>query len=293
VGQWDTADIAAVTPDYDRAMQIPLRAGRFLGEQDTRETPLVCVINQAMAQRYFPGEDPIGNRLRLKYINDSMVQIVGVAEDVRQRRLDVDVLAPATRALFDAQIYVAYLQLPLWSRMTVVVRSPSNAVTLAGALKVKVRELDKDLPVPRLRTMEAVRRDSIAQARFRTLLIELFGLLALLLATVGVYAVVACSVTQRTQEIGIRMALGATSENVMKSVVGQGFKFALLGTGIGLAGALGLTRLLGSLLYNISPTDPLTFIFVSLVLVGVALLASYLPARRAASIDPMTALRHE
>ncbi len=293
VGQWDTADLAAVTPDYGRVMQIPLRAGRFLGEQDTREAPLVCVINQAMAQRYFPGEDPIGKRLRLKYIGDAVAQIVGVVEDVRQRRLDIDALAPATRALFDSQIHVAYLQLPLWSRMTVVVRSPSDATTLGGGLRAKVRELDRDLPVPQLRTMEAVRSGSIAQARFRTLLLELFGLLALLLATVGVYAVVAYSVAQRTREIGIRMALGATSQGVVKSVVGQGFKLALIGTGLGLAGAFGLTRLLVSLLYNISPTDPLTFILVPLVLICMALLASYLPARRAASIDPMTALRYE
>jgi len=177
--------------------------------------------------------------------------------------------------------------------MSVVVRALSDAASLAGALRTEVRAADKDLPVSKVHTMETVRGNSIAQPRFRTLLVALFGAVALVLAAVGIYAVMAYSVIRRTHEIGVRMALGAQREDVLKLVVQQGMGLALIGTVVGLAGAFVLTRLLSGVLYGVSATDPLTFAMVSLVLVGVAFLACYVPARRAAQVEPMEALRCE
>jgi putative ABC transport system permease protein len=291
-GEWTTTDWIAITPDYCRVMQIPLDAGRYFAEQDKNDSPPVCLINQSLAKRYFANESPIGKKLVVG-INGFTAEIVGIVQDVRQRSLDVDTLPAQLQAAFSSQIYVPYAQLPVRPRMSVVVRAWSDAASLAGALRTEVRAADKDLPVSKLRTMETVRGNSIAQPRFRTMLVALFGAVALVLAAVGIYAVMAYSVTRRTHEIGVRMALGAQREDVLKLVVQQGMGLALIGTVVGLAGAFVLTRLMSGVLYGVSATDPLTFTMVSLGLVGVAFLACYVPARRAAQVEPMEALRYE
>jgi putative ABC transport system permease protein len=291
-GQWDTTDFISVTPEYLGAMQIALRAGRFIEKHDTEESPPVCVINQTTANRYFGKEDPIGKKLKLG-VNGFTPEIVGVVRDVRQRSLDFDSLSPQIQKLMSSQVYVSYAQLALWPKMTVVVRASSAPMALASGLRAEVRALDKDLPVSKVRTMETVRGDSIAQPRFRALLIVLFGAVALALATIGIYGVMAYSVARRTHEIGVRMALGAQPGDVMKLVVRNGMFLTGLGLAIGLAGAFALTRLLSAMLYGVSATDPLTFATVSLALAGVAFCACYLPARRATKVDPMVALRYE
>jgi putative ABC transport system permease protein len=291
-GQWDSTDFISVTPEYLGAMQIALQAGRFITAHDTSESPPVCVINRTTANRYFGKEDPIGKKLRLG-VNSFTPEIVGVVRDVRQRLLDFDSLSPQIQKLMSSQVYVPYAQITFLSRMTVVVRASSAPMALANALRAEVRALDKDLPVSKVRTMETVRGESIAQPRFRALLIVLFGAVALALATIGIYGVMAYSVARRTHEIGVRMALGAQHGDVMKLVVRHGMSLTGLGLAIGLAGAFALTRLLSAMLYGITATDPLTFVAVPLALAGVAFCACYLPARRAAKVDPMVALRYE
>ena len=291
-GQWDTTDFISVTPEYLGAMQIALLAGRFIGEHDTADSPPVCVINQTMAKRHFGNENPMGQKLRLG-VNEFTPEIVGVVRDVRQRSLDTENLSPQIRRLLGSQVYVPFAQIALWPRMTVVVRTTSAPVALANALRAEVRALDKDLPVSRLRTMETIRGDSIAQPRFRALLIVLFGAVALALATIGIYGVMAHSVARRTHEIGVRMALGAQTTDVLKLVLRQGVRLSVTGLLLGLGGAFALTRLVSGLLYGVSATDPLTFASVPVLLLAVALLACWIPARRASKVDPMVALRYE
>ncbi len=291
-GQWEVTDFISVTPEYLGAMQIALQAGRFIEKHDTEESPPVCVINQTTANRYFANEDPIGKKLRLG-VNDFTPEIVGIVRDVRQRSLDLDSLSPQIQKLISSQVYASYAQRALWTRMTVVVRASSAPMALARALRAEVRALDKDLPVSKIRTMETVRGESIAQPRFRALLIVLFGAVALALATIGIYGVMAYSVARRTHEIGVRMALGAQHGDVLKLVVRHGMFLTFVGLAIGLVGAFALTRLLSAMLYGISATDPLTFAVVPIALAGVAFCACYLPARRATRIDPIVALRYE
>ena len=291
-GQWEVTDFISVTPEYLGAMQIQLRAGRFINDRDTEESPPVCVINQTTAHRYFGKEDPTGKNLKLG-INNFTPEIVGVVRDVRQRSLDFDSLSPQLQKLMSSQVYVPYAQTALWPKMTVVVRTSSAPMALANALRAEVRALDKDLPVSKVRTMETVRGDSIAQPRFRALLIVLFGVVALALATIGIYGVMAYSVARRTHEIGLRMALGAQNTDVLKLVLRQGIRLAVTGLLLGLAGAFALTRLISGLLYGVSATDPLTFAVVPALLFAVALLACWIPARRATRVHPMEALRYE
>jgi putative ABC transport system permease protein len=210
-------------------------------------------------------------------------QIVGVVGDVKYDRLDAEA---------GDEFYVPHTQVPLtWMRL--VVRGTGNLTNMAAALRAAVASLDKDLPVSNLRTMEQVLAESVAQPRFRTLLLGVFAGLALILAAVGLYGVMTYSVAQRTDEIGIRMALGAERRDVLELVVGQGMTLVLTGVAIGLAAAFAVTRVLSSLLYGVTATDPTTFLAVSLLLAAVALLACYIPARRAAAVDPIVALRYE
>jgi putative ABC transport system permease protein len=190
-------------------------------------------------------------------------------------------------------MYTHYFQDPFWRSMYVVVRTSVEPMGLIGQMRQEVGSLDKDMPIANVRTLNELLVESVAQPRFRTVLISIFAGVALLLASVGIYGVMSYSVTERRHEIGIRMALGATSNDVMRMVVGQGMKLALIGTLIGLVGAFALTRLLANLLFGITATDPLTFILLPLALVAVALAATYIPAHRATRVDPMVALRHE
>jgi putative ABC transport system permease protein len=276
-----------VSPDYFRALGVPLIRGRFFTEHDNGDAPPVVIISESLARRYFPNENPIGRRLKASgpELHDTpFMEIVGVVGGVRYTGLDSD---PA-----DAY-YQPYAQTLYYQRTNLVVRSNGPAVALAPALRREIRALDPDTVISDVVTLEEALGASVVGPRFRTLLVGGFALCALLLAAIGIYGVIAYSVAQRTQEIGIRMALGAGRGNVIGQVVAQGLRLALAGTVLGVAGALFATRLLSSLLFAVKATDVVTFAVGPLILIAVAVLASFLPACRAAMVDPVIALRHE
>jgi len=277
----------SVMGNYFETMKIPLRRGRNFAAQDFDEkAPLVGIANDTMVQQYFKGEDPIGKRVR--WARDPEVHwitIIGVVGDVKHFGLDV----PEQAAL-----YSPYTQINPWKRwMSFVARTQSEPQSTAAAIKQQIWKIDPQLPVTKIKTMDDVALASFAARRFNMLLLTLFAGLALTLAAVGIYGVMSYAVTQRTQEIGIRMALGARASDVLRLVMKNGFVLTLTGLLIGVAGAFALTRLLTTLLFGVTPTDKPTFAAVSIVLILVALLACYLPARRATKVDPLTALRYE
>jgi putative ABC transport system permease protein len=272
-----------VLPGYFRTLRIPLLKGRDFSAQDTEDKPPIAIINATMAKLFWPDQDAVGKRFSQDKQKPKWITVVGVVGDVRQRDL---AQPPAPEAFF-----------PVSQRsrnsIVIVVRTAGRPLDQLNAVTGAVHELDRQLPVFQPRELTQILSQSSGHQRFVALLLGLFALLALLLASVGIYGVIAYSVTQRGHEIGIRMALGARRRDVLKMVVGQGAKLTLLGVGIGVVGALVLTRFLASLLYGVKATDPLTFIAVSLGMAGVALLACYIPARRATKVDPMVALRYE
>ena len=284
-GKSTTADYATVSPDYFRVMRIPLLRGRFFSEQDSPSNPNVAIISETLARRYFPNQDPIGRQMRFGFPPDSNVsrEIVGVVGDVRDEALS---RKPGP------MMYVPFAQAPLYGG-EVVVRSSLSASSVAAGIRQAVHSIDKDLPVTDVESFPDALGASVAQERFRTLLLSSFSGIALILAAVGIFGVISYSASQRTHEIGIRMALGAQQRDVLRLILGQGAKLALLGLGVGAVAALLLTRLMAGLLYEVSATDPLTFGAVAIVLLGVAVTACYIPARRAMRVDPMVALRHE
>jgi putative ABC transport system permease protein len=283
------ADLVFASPDYFRALGVPLVKGRYFKSTDRADTTKVAIVNQTLAHRYWPNENPVGKRLRTggpERPNNPWMEVVGVVEDIKYSGLD---------ASPEMVLYEPYQQ-ATWSSMYLAVRTSSkldNPATLASAVQEAVWSLDKDLPVAHVRTMEQLLSESVEQPRFRTVLLEIFALVALSLATVGIYGVLAYSVSQRRNEIGIRMALGAKQGDILWLVVGQGMVLTFIGVAIGVTGALVLTRFLSTLLYEVRPTDPATFVGVALLLAFVALLACYIPARRAMRVDPMMALRYE
>ncbi|MFY9609354.1 MAG: ABC transporter permease [Blastocatellia bacterium] len=281
-GEGPSADYRVISADYFSVMGVPVFKGRSFTEADNSDAPPVAVINETMAQRYWPGEDPLGQRMRIED-DDPWMEIVGVVGTVKHFGLD---------SKSRPEFYVPYPNDP-WPFMTAVIRSTSNPTSLADAMRNAVWAIDKDLPVPDIKTMEQLLSGSVAGRQFNMLLLGTFAAVALVLASVGIYGVMSYSVTQRTHEIGIRMALGARQSDVVKLVVGQGVILALIGVGIGLAGALALTRVLASLLFEVGTTDPATFLAISILLTGVALGACFVPARRAAKVDPLIALRYE
>ena len=282
-GRSPGADCRFVTADYFKALRIPLIKGRVFSESDGPQAPHVLLINNTMADRFFPNEDPIGKRLELG-INSFNGEIIGIVGNVKHVALDADV---------NSEVYAPYSQAPFWTDMTLLVRTSGDPMSLAGAMRNELGTLDKQVSIGKVRTMDTIAAESVAQPRFRTLLLGVFGISALLLASVGIYGVMSYAVTQRTQEIGIRMALGAQVGDVRKLVIRNGMTLALVGVAIGLAGAFGLTRLMASLLFGISATDVPTFAAISVGLVAVALIACYIPARRATKVDPLVALRYE
>ena len=280
-GEFPSADLRAVSRGYFSALRIPLRSGRLFSETDNADSPHVLLVNEALARHYFPGRSPIGQGLTLG-VNRFRGEIVGVVGDVRQVRLE----EPAHE-----EAYVLYDQAPFWPTARLVVRASGSPLGLRAAVLEEVRALDPGQAVAAVRTMEEVVRRCVAQPRFRASLAGVFGALALGLSAVGLYGVLGYSVARRTREIGIRMALGAQVAQVMRLVLAQALSLTALGLALGIAGALVATRLLSSLLYGISPTDPATFAGSALLLAGVAAVASYLPTRRAARVDPTVALR--
>jgi putative ABC transport system permease protein len=288
------ADFTGITPDWLSALGARVLRGRDFTESDALEAPGAVLVNETLARRYFPNEDPVGRRFKMGDNQPALgatnvwglpewSEIVGIVSDVKS-------LDPRPDAA--PEVYVSYWQWPM-QHPTILVRSTSDSARLAEAIRRETRALIPNLPPPVIRTMNDLLADTVAQPRLQTGLLNLFAGLALVLAAVGLYGVLAYVVTQRTREIGVRMALGAQKGNVLSLVIGKGMKLTLGGVAVGLVVALSLTRVLGSLLYEVTPTDPLTFAAVSVLLLASALLACWFPARRAARLTPMEALRYE
>jgi predicted permease len=285
------ADVRPVSSTFFSAMGIRLVRGRlFTKEEENFGPPPVVVVTQAFVKKYFPTEDPLGKHITLGIGHDtagtnsevkSQGEIVGVINDIHQANLSTD--APPA-------VYFGWGTLPL-TDMTFLVRTNSEPGPLAAAMRERVRAVDADVPIYDLQTMESAVSESVAQPRFYMLLLTAFAAIALLLAALGIYGVVSYSVSQRTRELGIRIALGATQDRVVRLVLGQGVALTVAGVVVGLIGAFWLVHLLAALLYGVVATDTLTFAAVGVVLLGVALVASYLPARRAARVDPVIAMR--
>jgi putative ABC transport system permease protein len=283
-GEEPEIEFRRASSDYFRALGVKLIDGRFFTDQDTAQSPEVVIINQSAARRFWPDDDPVNKRVRTaQAANAPWLTVVGVIGDVKHFGLDADARP---------EIYISSDQAPPDGPF-MVVRTATDPMSVAASVRAQVGGMNKDQPVNTIQTMDEVLSASVAQRRFNMLLLGIFAALALLLAAVGIYGVISYSVAQRTQEIGLRMALGAQTRDVLGMVIAQGTKLALAGVGLGLIASFFLTRLMTSLLFNVSATDPLTFLAVSLLLVGLAFLASYIPARRAAKVDPMVALRHE
>jgi putative ABC transport system permease protein len=284
-GKSTTADYATVSPGYFHVMRIPLLRGRFFSEQDSPSKPNVAIISETLARRHFANQDPVGRQMRFGFPPNGSVsrEIVGVVGDVRDVALSQK---PGP------MMYVPFAQAPLYGG-EVVVRSSLSASSVAAAIRQSVHAIDKDLPVTDFATFPDMLGQSISRERFRTFLLGSFSAIALVLAAVGIFGVISYSASQRTHEIGIRMALGAQRRDVLHLILVQGAKLALLGLAIGVVLAFLLTRLIASLLYSVSATDPLTFGTVAIVLLGVAMTACYIPARRAMRVDPMVALRYQ
>jgi putative ABC transport system permease protein len=279
-----SADIRSVDAGYFRAMEIPLLVGREFTEADGATNKRVMVINETMARQYWPNENPIGQRVTMKDWGPPLTgEIVGVVGDVKTNGLD---------AAVGPMIYWPYFQFPELFN-TIVVRSDGEPTHLTPAVKAAIWAVNKNQPISRIETMEVVLSESLARRRLYMILLGVFAGAALLLAGVGIYGMVSYSVSQRIREMGIRIAMGADRGDVLRLVLGQGAKIAALGIGIGMVAALGLTRLMTSLLFGVSATDPLTFVGVAGLLTVVALGACFVPARRAMRVDPMVALRHE
>jgi putative ABC transport system permease protein len=283
-GQWTSADIRVVEPGYFAATGIPMLRGRAPTGADQASAPPIVLINETMARRYWPGADPIGQRLQVGWSHpEAKPEIVGVVGNVRLGTLDAD---------FRPMIYYVHAQEPTGT-MTLVVRYAGGAAPLTRALHAAVRELDPNLPLTDVTTMSTRLVQSMADRRYPMLLLSIFAGLAVVLAAIGLYGVLSYTVSRRTREIGVRIALGAGKADVLRLVVGGGMRLTLIGICIGLAGAAIAAHALGRLLYGVTPTDPATLGGVAVLLSAVALLAAYLPARRAAHLDPMVALRTE
>jgi putative ABC transport system permease protein len=280
-------DYRTVSPGYFRAMGIQLMNGRDFDERDTKESTPNVIINETLAKKYFPEQNPIGKRINPSFATDDrgilMREIIGVVSDIKHRQLNEEPRA---------EVYIAHAQNPR-PTMFYVVRTTNDPTSAIAAIRSEVQSLDKDLPMYNIKTLEQYISSSVSQPRFNMLLLCIFASAALLLTIVGLYGVLSYAVTERTHEIGVRMALGAKTTDVLKLILKQGMGLTLIGVVLGLAGAYALAQITESLLFGVTATDPVTFIVVSLILTGVALVSCLVPARRAARTDPMVALRYE
>ena len=284
--KWPSVNYRAVSPNYFRAMGIPVLQGRAYTDRDTTNTPPVMIVNQKLADENFAGENPIGKRITFGNMNNNQpvwFEIVGVVANVRSLEL---------REEPTPELYFASLQ-DYWPAMSLVVRSNGNTPSLSASVRQIVNEIDKSVPVSNVQMMDHVVSSSITQPRFNLFLLGLFSTVAMLLSAAGIYGVTAYTVAQRTHELGIRIALGAQVSDVLKMILGQGMAVIGIGLAIGLAAAFGLVRLLRSFLFGVGEKDPFTFVAITVLLLLVALLACYIPARRATKVDPLEALRYE
>jgi len=282
-GSEPSAFYTEVSPDYLTALTVPLRRGRFFTKFDKADSALVVVINQTMARRYFANEDPVGKQLTVIFDQPETREIVGVIGDVLHSGLDTNARP---------EMFVPYWQSPT-PQMTFVVKTTPDAAAMLPAVKTAIREVNRNQTFSKTATMDQLVNDSLKQRRFNLFLLVAFASLALVLAGIGVYGSINYSTRQRTHEIGLRMALGAQSGDVLRLIVGHGLGLSLIGIAIGLIASLLLTRLMKGLLFGISATDPVTFVAISLLLTSIGLLASWIPARRATKVDPLVALRYE
>jgi putative ABC transport system permease protein len=296
-------EACTVTPDYFRAMNIPLLRGRFFTDHDNRSflagrdlsklnegERLVSgvnsiIIDEEFARRHWPNGDAVGKRIRLGGDEDSpLLTVLGVVGRVKMEGLSQD----SNRV----QGYFPFWQLP-FTGMTVIIKASGDPNQLIAAAREQVKQVDPDQPIYNIKTMDEIRAESVASERLNLTLFSIFAGIALILAIVGIYGVMSYSVTQRTHEIGIRMAIGAQQRDVFKMVIGQGMMLALIGIGVGLLGAFALTRLMATMLFGVTATDPATFAVIAVLLTAVALMACYLPGRRATKVDPVVSLRYE
>jgi len=285
------ADQRTVTPGFFASMRIPLLRGRLLTAADGRDAPLVIVVDEEFAKHLWPDREPIGQRIAVNTVPNSNPPVpqwrtvVGVIGHVKNNSLD---------QLGREQVYVPIAQTPFAIRsMYLAVRASGEPIAIATAVQRTVQSLDSTLPVYEVKPMDAWLDSTVSPRRFNVALLLAFGALALTLAAVGTYGVIAYSVSQRTQEIGIRMALGASREHVLRMVVGGGLRLAIAGIAIGVVLSLAAGRFISTLLFGVRPTDPVTFTIVAATLLGTAVLAAWIPARRATRVDPMVALRYE
>jgi putative ABC transport system permease protein len=285
--KWPMANYRSVTPNYFRAMGIPIVEGRAYTDRDADNVPLVMIVNQALAEQNFPGESAVGKRINFGNTdsNNQPVwwEIVGVTANVRSLELREDPTA---------ELYFSSYQDP-WAAMSVVVRSTGDTDRVAGMLRQVVTDVNRTVPISDVQTMEHVVSTSVTQPRFNLFLVALFSVIALLLSAAGIYGVTSYGVSQRTHELGIRMALGAQVRDVLGMILKQGMAVIGIGLVLGLGAAFLLLRLMKSLLFGVTETDPLTFAVTTIVLTVVALIACYIPARRATKVDPLEALRYE
>jgi putative ABC transport system permease protein len=282
-GKEPLTEVRIATPEYFAAIGTELRTGRIFNARDDGEAPRVILVNEAFASRYFPGSNAVGQQLRFGDEKTPPLEIVGVVADVMNEDLD---------GLEEPGVYLPYAQVPPLS-MTLVIRAPEIHTRITPAVRNELAALDPRLPLSETRAMEQVIYERRSPKEMMVWTLVIFAAMALLMAAVGTYAVMAYAVAQRTHEIGVRMALGALPADILKLVFRRGLTLLVLGIGLGLVGAFGVTRVLEGLLYKITATDPLSFIGVSLLLALVALLACFLPAQRAMKVDPMIALRRE
>jgi putative ABC transport system permease protein len=287
-GKEPSVDANFVSPEYFQTMGIQIRAGRPFTSQDGAEAPRVVIINETLVRRFFPNENPIGHRL--SFMGNELATIVGVVGDAYNRGLDSEVYP---------EVYGPGMQNPKFMGNLLVARvvfgqnNPSGLSSLAAAIRKQAQAIEPNEPVNQVVTMDERLSNSVAIRRFQMLLLGVFANIALVIAAVGIYGVISYAVSQRTQEIGIRMALGAQASDVLRMVIWRGMRLTLIGVAIGLAAALALTRVMKNLLFNVSATDPATFALIALLLVGGTFIASYIPARRATKVDPLVALRSE
>ena len=276
----------SVSADYFKAMGIPVRQGRAFTEEEVWRGRAVIIVNEAFARRFFPGEDPIGKRIKVGELNPPYSTIVGVVANHIQPGVD--------NRIWEEMFYpyVNTADPPLW-QMNLVVKTAGEPATMSSAIVNVARKADRLLPITKIRTMDDLRASALQSDRFNLWLLGSFALLALLLAALGIYGVMTYTTAQRTRELGIRLALGAQTSDVLRLVAIQGMKLALIGVALGLLTSFALTRVMNNLLFGVAATDPLTFGVVVLLLATVAMLACYFPARRATKVDPLVALRYE
>jgi predicted permease len=278
------AELRVISPDYFTAMSVPVRNGRAFTEQDTKSAQRVAVINEAFASQFFPDKAPIGRRLQIGFGSQFDAEIVGVSGDVRHRGYDAD---PRP------EVYISYLQNTVWPVMNLVIRSQADPNSVAATVRGEIESVGPSQVVFNVRPLEGMLADAIAERRFNLLLLLSFSFVAVLTSAAGLYGMMTYLVTQQAAEIGIRMSLGARSRDVLRLILGHGVKLTGLGVALGLLGATLLTRLIASLLYGVSPLDPVAFAGVALLLILVSLVACCVPTIKAIRIDPLIVIREE